>query len=132
MYLRHLLIKMFQYYIFFFVFLSQLIIISSYTLVGRNGHTAHYIDDKIYFLGGETETNAFTNDFFYLDVSKPFNLDSLPIFDLTSNNTQIPKYANATIFLYGFNHGNDKTTPFVLEFTKETEWFEIRTSAKRQ
>ncbi|CAB4383701.1 unnamed protein product [Rhizophagus irregularis] len=43
------------------------------------------MDNKIYFLGGITENYFGTNDFFYLDVSIPFNLDStLPIVDLNT------------------------------------------------
>ncbi|PKK65593.1 hypothetical protein RhiirC2_853492 [Rhizophagus irregularis] len=86
-----------RYFMFFYIFFSQLIITSPYTLVGRS---ASYMDDKIYFLGGYTEKYfSGTNDFFYLDVSKPFNLDStLPISDLSNDS----RYVNA--------HGNGVST----------------------
>ncbi|RGB28506.1 hypothetical protein C1646_767726 [Rhizophagus diaphanus] len=92
-----------RYSIFFFVFFSQLIITSPYTLVGRVGHTASYMDNKIYFLGGKTENyTKGTNDFFYLDVSKPFNLDStLPIVDLSNDTRQIDSHFNGISTICG-------------------------------
>ncbi|CAB5352892.1 unnamed protein product [Rhizophagus irregularis] len=87
-----------RYSILFFVFFSQLIITSSYTLVGRKGHTASYMDNKIYFLGGAIENYFETNDFFYLDVSKPFNLDStLPIVDLSNDARKIHPHSSSGV-----------------------------------
>ncbi|POG76311.1 hypothetical protein GLOIN_2v1838155 [Rhizophagus irregularis DAOM 181602=DAOM 197198] len=95
----------FRYSIFFFVFFSQLIIISPYTLVGRIGHTASYMDNKIYFFGGMTKKYpAGTNDFFYLDVSIPFNLDStLLIVDLSNDARQIYPHYNGVSTICGPN-----------------------------
>ena len=77
--------QMFRYYIFYICFFQLVSIVNSYTLLKRGYHIASYVDNKIYFLGGSTEEKAYTNDFFYLDVSKPFTLDSdLPIVDLSS------------------------------------------------
>uniref|UniRef100_U9SZN8 Galactose oxidase n=1 Tax=Rhizophagus irregularis (strain DAOM 181602 / DAOM 197198 / MUCL 43194) TaxID=747089 RepID=U9SZN8_RHIID len=95
-----------RYSIFFFVFFSQLIITSPYTLVGRSGHTASYMDNKIYFLGGRTKIyRDGTNDFFCLDVSKPFNLDStLPIVvDLSNDARQIYPHKNGASAICGPN-----------------------------
>ncbi|CAB4407957.1 unnamed protein product [Rhizophagus irregularis] len=94
-----------RYSIFFFVFFLQLIITSPYTLVGRSGHTASYMDNKIYFLGGGTKIyRDGTNDFFYLDVSKPFNLDStLPIVDLSNDARQIYPHENGVSTICGPN-----------------------------
>ncbi|CAG8465601.1 14745_t:CDS:2 [Funneliformis caledonium] len=81
-------------------------------------HTSNYLNDKIYFLGGETDRASHTNDFFYLDVSAPFTLDSLPIVDLTRN-VQIAKHKRATssvcgpnkdtIFLFGGDIDGDES-----------------------
>ncbi|UZO11879.1 uncharacterized protein OCT59_003432 [Rhizophagus irregularis] len=95
-----------RYSIFFFVFFLQLIITSPYTLVGRSGHTASYMDNKIYFLGGRTKIyRDGTNDFFCLDVSKPFNLDStLPIVvDLSNDARQIYPHKNGASAICGPN-----------------------------
>ncbi|RGB28505.1 hypothetical protein C1646_767725 [Rhizophagus diaphanus] len=95
-----------RYSIFFFIFFSQLIITSPYALVGRIGHTANYMDNKIYFIGGMTEKYSDdTNDFFYLDVSKPFNLDStlLPIVDLSNDARQIHPHYNGLSTICGPN-----------------------------
>ncbi|CAB4408080.1 unnamed protein product [Rhizophagus irregularis] len=94
-----------RYFIFFFVFFSQLIITSPYTLVGRSGHTASYMDNKIYFLGGKTVKHLVgTNDFFYLDVSIPFDLDStLPIFDLSNDARYIDIHSHGISTICGPN-----------------------------
>ncbi|UZO11888.1 uncharacterized protein OCT59_003441 [Rhizophagus irregularis] len=122
-----------RYSILFFVFFSQLIITSSYTLVGRKGHTASYMDNKIYFLGGAIENYFETNDFFYLDVSKPFNLDStLPIVDLSNDARKIHPHSssgvsticgpnNDTIFLIC---GVSKDS-FFYRFINNKEWVPV-------
>ncbi|CAI2164558.1 19513_t:CDS:2 [Funneliformis geosporum] len=93
---------MFRLFILLFLLAT---IVNSYKLTGRTLHTANYQNEKIYFLGGITETANYTNDLFYLDVSIPFTLDSLPIFDLSSN-IQIAKHAKATStepLIFAFN-----------------------------
>ena len=60
--------QMVRYYIFFIFLFYLTTVVTSYTLLRRNDHTASYLDDKIYFLGGETDYTSFTSDFFYLDV----------------------------------------------------------------
>ncbi|CAI2164823.1 18496_t:CDS:2 [Funneliformis geosporum] len=90
--MKHPNLTMFRLFILLFLLAT---IVNSYKLTGRTLHTANYQNEKIYFLGGITETANYTNDLFYLDVSIPFTLDSLPIFDLSSN-IQIAKHAKAT------------------------------------
>jgi hypothetical protein len=95
---------MFRYNIFHIILILQLAIIAnSYTLLKRTQHTASYVDNKIYFIGGKTDEKTYTNDFFYLDVSKPFTLNfELPIVDLSSK-TSIPNHAMATSIVCGLN-----------------------------
>ncbi|CAB4408070.1 unnamed protein product [Rhizophagus irregularis] len=122
-----------RYFIFFFVFFSQLIITSPYTLVGRFGHTASYMDNKIYFLGGMTEKySEDTNDFFYLDVSKPFNLDStLPIFDLSNDARYIHPHHNGVSTICGPNKdtifiiGGTFRDSFSYRFINNKEWVPV-------
>src|ERR1043166_7494588 len=117
---------MFRYYYHMFsIFLFQLItIVNSYTLLKRYQHTASYANNKVYFIGGATDVLKYTNDFFYLDVSKPFTLDSdLPVVGL--NNDLIPKHVLAatticssnrdTIFLFG-GEFEDAKAPLVFAY----------------
>ena len=81
----------------------------------RAYHTATYIDNKLYILGGINLANSDTNDFFYLDVSVPFNTQNLPwedLSDLSNINNTVPAAHesatsvkgganNNTLFLYG-------------------------------
>ncbi|CAG8659014.1 2663_t:CDS:2, partial [Funneliformis mosseae] len=114
-----------QHILFIFLFLLATIV-NSYKLIGRAFHTSNYINDKIYFLGGGIETTEYTNDFFYLNVSVPFTLDSLPIFNVSSN-VQIAKHGRATstvcghnkdtIFLFGGDFDDDESAlPLVFAF----------------
>ncbi|RGB41419.1 hypothetical protein C1646_752092 [Rhizophagus diaphanus] len=113
-----------QYSIFFFVFFSQLIITSPYTLVERHGHTASYMDNKIYFLGGDTSKHSRgTNDFFYLDVSIPFNLDStLPISDLSIDSRYVIAHGHGISTICGPN----KDTIFLTCGVTDIERFTYR------
>src|ERR1043166_9634756 len=75
------------------------------------GHTATFIDNKLYILGGFNVNNAIVNEFFYLDVSVPFNTRGLSWQDLTNINTVPPHVVaasdkganNYTLFLFGAN-----------------------------
>jgi hypothetical protein len=120
--------QMVQYSIFFIFLFHLTAIVSSHTLFKRTEHTANYVDNKIYFLGGIITDGSYTDDFFYLDVSKPFDLFSgsgLSIVDLT-NLTKIPKHARATsiicgpnkdtIFLFGGNFETNHIVPLVSAF----------------
>src|SRR6266498_855653 len=72
-------------------------------------HTATLIDNKLYILGGSSKTVDVGKDFFYLDVSVPFNAQNLSWNDLSSINI-VPHLDaasvkgganNNTLFLYG-------------------------------
>src|ERR1051325_795587 len=74
----------------------------------RYWHTATLINGKLYILGGSGESVG--KDFFYLDVSVPFNTQNLLWQDLSSVNTVPSHYGaasvnggvnNNTLFLYG-------------------------------
>ncbi|CAG8661985.1 19967_t:CDS:2 [Cetraspora pellucida] len=59
--------------------------IAAYIPNARFGHTADLINNKIYFQGG-TDGYAYFSDFFYLDISKPFDLyntSSMPWTDIS-------------------------------------------------
>src|SRR5437868_1579138 len=53
----------------------------------RQWHTATYIDDKLYIMGGAPLDNITIglNDFFYIDVSGPFNTNKLSWQNLSDN-----------------------------------------------
>ena len=83
----------------------------------RNSHTATFINEKLYILGGrlfggvKTNNDEFTGkQFFYLDVSVSFNTQKLLWQDLTNINAVPSHYeatsvnggaSNNTLFLYG-------------------------------
>ena len=77
----------------------------------RRWHTATLINSKLYILGGYSPSSGYVGkDFFYLDVSVPFNTQNLLWQDLSSVNT-VPSLDGAasvnggannnTLFLYG-------------------------------
>jgi len=92
----------------------------------RQWHTATHIDNKLYILGGLLLNNRnFTDEFFYLDVSDPFNTKTLSWQDLSGNT--IPAHAGAaavaagannnTLFLYGgFTTNATSSLALVYEF----------------
>jgi hypothetical protein len=73
-------------------------------------HTATLIDNKLYILGGIDLNGKRVKEFFYLDVSVPFNTQELSWQDL-SNVNMVPLHSSAasvkgganndTLFLYG-------------------------------
>ena len=79
----------------------------------RYRHTATLIDNKLYILGGAISLTSlvYSNDFFYLDFSGPFNTKELPWRELSNNNMIVPQHYgaasakaganNKTLFLYG-------------------------------
>jgi N-acetylneuraminic acid mutarotase len=88
----------------------------------RLWHTATLINGKLYILGGYP-IESVGKDFFYLDVSVPFNTQNLLWQDLSSVNT-VPSHSDAasadggadknTLFLYG---GNGEHTAMKLVYT---------------
>ncbi|CAI2173728.1 16440_t:CDS:1 [Funneliformis geosporum] len=107
----------------------------SFKPLKRYAHTATLIDNKLYILGGRvTETNNnehIGTQFFYLDVSIPFNTKNILWHDLTEINI-IPAHRaaasvrggayNNILFLYGGK--NDKgDLELVYSFdTKSNSW----------
>jgi hypothetical protein len=88
------------------------------------GHTATLIDNKLYILGGIDLNGKQVKEFFYLDVSVPFNTQELSWQDLSSVNMVPLHHAaasvkgganNDTLFLYG-GFTNDQTTALVYTF----------------
>src|SRR5438874_12843984 len=79
--------------------------------IQRFVHTATLINNKLYILGGSDLANDIKlKDFFYLDVSVPFNTQQLLWQDLSNINTVPAHYSaasvkggadNNTLFLYG-------------------------------
>ncbi|CAG8635200.1 22781_t:CDS:2 [Dentiscutata erythropus] len=70
----------------------------------RSGHTAVLVENKLYFLGGKDNYGQRTNDFFYLDFSKPFlitNLSFLPFHDLSYLSKSLPPHQRGTASLCG-------------------------------
>ncbi|PKY49670.1 galactose oxidase, partial [Rhizophagus irregularis] len=87
-------------------------------------HTATLIDNKLYILGGYGLKNNRVKEFFYLDVSVPFNTQELSWQDL-SNINMVPLHSSATsvkggpnndtLFLYG-GDSSDQTMALVYTF----------------
>src|ERR1051325_5263711 len=79
----------------------------------RSFHTATLINNKLYILGGLPTTGK---EFFYLDVSAPFNTQKLLEQNLSTINTVPSHFAatsvkggvnNNTLFLYGGVSGDN-------------------------
>jgi hypothetical protein len=89
-----------------------------------SGHTATFIDNKLYILGGMDLNGKRVKEFFYLDVSVPFNTQELSWQDL-SNVNMVPTHSGAasvkgganndTLFLYG-GFTADQTMALVYTF----------------
>ncbi|RIB26191.1 hypothetical protein C2G38_2065496, partial [Gigaspora rosea] len=72
----------------------------SFTPGGRSGHESVLIENKLYIMGGfypisqdstYSQTNKFniSREFFYLDLSISFDIDSPPFVDLTSTSPML-------------------------------------------
>ncbi|CAG8704973.1 1660_t:CDS:2, partial [Funneliformis caledonium] len=73
---------------------------TSFKPTQRSSHTATLIDDKLYILGGTNKVDIKIGiEFFYLDVSVPFNTQNILWNDLTSTNT-VPAHAAAGVFMH--------------------------------
>ncbi|PKC65483.1 hypothetical protein RhiirA1_514480 [Rhizophagus irregularis] len=101
----------------------------SFKPIGYYHHTATLIDDKLYILGGRLENHETSSkDFFYLDVSVPFNTQELSWQDL-SNINMVPPHDSATsvkggannntLFLYG-GHTTDQNMALVYTFDSQS------------
>src|ERR1043165_2420396 len=96
---------MLQKYIIFWFILRLLDIINCQMRpFQRYLHTATHINDKLYILGGAYVSNDIVlNEFFYLDVSVPFNTKGLIWKDLTSINI-VPAHEGAASVKGGANN----------------------------
>src|SRR3954452_20636051 len=75
-----------------------------YVPTGRYLHTATLVGTKIYFLGGVISIEPqFTNEFFYLDISKSFDKTkgALPFVNLSDKASEIPKHYAAATTVFG-------------------------------
>src|ERR1051326_8398248 len=70
------------FYLFFIIYLF--LEIESFTPVGRIAHSSVLVENKLYFFGG-IDGSFISNEVFYLDVSRPFNIQAPPWNDLTSS-----------------------------------------------
>ncbi|CAJ0651877.1 13936_t:CDS:2, partial [Entrophospora sp. SA101] len=62
------------------------------SVAGRYGHTATLIDNKLYFIGGRGEKDAFVSSLIVVDMSKPFNLldvSTWPAQEITDNDLKL-------------------------------------------
>ncbi|CAG8774850.1 42667_t:CDS:2, partial [Gigaspora margarita] len=90
----------------FYIFISLLNFIFTFAAFipnGRHFHSSVLIDKKLYFSGGfiNNSLSNITNEFFYLDVSKPFTTadnDSIQWVDLTYTDGPLKQEATAGDF----------------------------------
>jgi N-acetylneuraminic acid mutarotase len=57
--------------------------VKSFTPTGRVGHSSVLVGDKLYFFGGGEDANVASNDAFFLDLSKSFDIAAPPWFETT-------------------------------------------------
>ncbi|RIB14724.1 hypothetical protein C2G38_1633450 [Gigaspora rosea] len=124
-----------KFYIFTFL-LSFTFTFAAFIPNGRYLHSSVLIDNKLYFSGGllSNSSSNITNEFFYLDVSKPFTTTdnvSMPWIDLTY--TGGPQKYSATACIGGKNNdmififgGLEPLQSFVNLFdTNKQRWINI-------
>ncbi len=70
-----------SYYLFFILFVHPFFGVETVTPLGRLGHSAVLIENKLYFFGGEINFYVCLNDVLYLDVSQR----SPPFFNVTGS-----------------------------------------------
>ena len=58
--------------------------VESFTPAGRLSHSSVLVGNKIYFFGGALDYIRNSDEVFYLDVSKSFDIANPPWVDLTS------------------------------------------------
>ena len=102
----------------------------------RRSHTATFVNDKIYILGGEIPPSnsgkSPKETFMYLDVSAPFNTNELKWIDLSNDNIVPPHRSaaatrigvnNNTILLLGGRSLADEIIPLIHTFdTQNNLW----------
>lgn len=112
----------------FLVFLQCSIIVASFEPEVRSYHSAVYIENKLYIIGGDNDP---ADNFLYLDLSIPFHKDRPPWFNLDFCKIPFNVYRaaasfggidNFTIFLIG-GERSEKETNYVYSFnTKSFIW----------
>ena len=102
----------------------------------RDAHTATFINDKLYILGGVIppfgSKEPSKETFFYLDCTAPFDTNGLKWIDLSNNNIVPPHFfaaaakggaSNNTLFIYGGeNLGSDPMSPVYTFETTNNKW----------
>src|SRR5215216_3907027 len=93
-----------KYIIILWIIIQYFMVIHCQTITfkpsQRYSHTATLIEDKLYILGGQNDlitNNGVGKEFFYLDVSVPFNAQGILWHDLTSVNIVPTHYAAASV-----------------------------------
>ena len=125
-------------YITYGILLQLLIEVKSQAIFNpdmREAHTATFINDKLYILGGviSLDTNMVPpKENLYLDFSAPFNTTELKWHDLSIDNIVPPHYFaaavkgglnNSTLFLYGGENITIETKALVYTFdTQVNKW----------
>ncbi|RIB12569.1 hypothetical protein C2G38_16089 [Gigaspora rosea] len=100
---------------------------STFAPTSRYFQSSVVVGERIYFLGGVGATNKGTSDFFYLNVSPPFNTVNLQWTDLTSV-APIPVLSafspscvggsnNSTIFLFEHRSTNNVNSTTLVTFS---------------
>ncbi|RIB29125.1 hypothetical protein C2G38_2027991 [Gigaspora rosea] len=134
--------QLFNFYIFTFL-LNFTFTFAAFIPNGRAWHSSVLIDNKLYFSGGNKDSlwSIITNEFFYLDVSKPFTTTDNGLMqwvDLTYTGSPL-KYAataciggknNDMIFIFGgHSHSSGDfyaNQSFVNQFdTNKQQWINI-------
>ncbi|KAF0557223.1 galactose oxidase [Gigaspora margarita] len=135
----------FSFYISTFL-LNFIFTFAAFIPNGRWFHSSVLIDKKLYFMGGNKFTNnsgeGVTNEFFYLDISKPFSTTdnvSIPWIDLTYTGGPFKGEATACsggknndmiFILGGYYNSNYNNNSFVNQFdTSIQQWFNIESGA---
>src|SRR5579862_4183601 len=100
-----------------------------------NRHSSTLINKKLYIFGGNSLSGQ-TNEFFYLDVSAPFDTQNLLWQNLTNINNIVPPVQstatakgganNDTLFAYGGNTSNS-TAALVYAFNLQSNSWSIPT-----
>ncbi|CAG8625516.1 21793_t:CDS:2, partial [Cetraspora pellucida] len=128
----------FRFYIFAFL-LNFPFTFAAFIPNARWLHSSVLIDNKLYFSGGKINNQSnTTNEFFYLDVSKPFKTTEdvlIPWVDLTYTGGPQKAYVTACIggknndmiFIFGNKPNNNQS--FVNQFdTNKQQWINITSS----
>jgi len=131
-----------------YILLPTLMKVKSQTTTSREGHTATFINNKLYILGGANIPLHYTNNsnnsnipketFFYIDFSASFDTSELKWIDLTNVNNIIPSHELAaaikgganktTLFLYdGISLNSNQTKDLVYIFDVQNNTWSIPT-----